>query len=442
MQLDSASTPAYLETLKSVPGNAVIGTYDRTALQLAKSGHSEFIPIGLKDNICLQDELVTCASAMLAGYKSAYTATVVDRLMQAGYMPVARLNMDEFAMGSSNETSVYGPVDNPYDASRVPGGSSGGSAAAVAQKRLPVALGSDTGGSIRQPAAFCGVVGFKPSYGRVSRYGLVAFASSLDQIGPIGSCVADVARVYSVIAGHDPRDSTSMTDPVPPVTLETSLVGKRLAVAQSLVDNADAPIRAGFQQAVKRLTDAGAVITPVAFPIIDHAVSVYYIIASAEAASNLSRYDGIRYGHRTQTASSMQAFIAQNRQQGFGPEVKRRIMLGNYVLSSGYYDAYYKQATRVRGHIRALCQTILSDYDAIISPTTPTPPFKKNHKHTPLARYKADSATIPASLAGLPALSLNCGYTDTGLPIGFQIMGAHGQDSAVLGLSHAIEAVL
>tara|TARA_Y100000389_G_scaffold38406_1_gene32754 strand:- start:6483 stop:7883 length:1401 start_codon:yes stop_codon:yes gene_type:complete len=444
-----------LKSVQSDNHNAMVGTYDQLAKDLADYYDSTKsdrpfagVPIAIKDNICVKHELVTCGSRILSGYQSPYTATAVQKLLDAGFIPIGRTNMDEFAMGSSNETSVYGPVKNPVDPTRVPGGSSGGSAAAVAAGLVPAALGSDTGGSIRQPAAFCGVVGLKPTYGRVSRYGLVAFASSLDQMGPITNNVSDAAALFSIISGHDMADATTVNQSVPVMNLKTetsinALKGTRIGVPKALLSDTvvHPDIIQSTRNTLDQLSQEGAEIIELDMQFFDEAVAMYYILAPAEAASNLSRFDGVRYGYRNQAADTMQTMMKTTREHGFGHEVKRRIMLGNYVLSSGYYDAYYGKAQRMRGQ---LCQhyiDLFESVDVIVSPTTPTTAFKIGANLDPLQMYLADIATIPANLAGVPAVSVPIGTDSQGLPIGVQVTGKWFDEAAALTVAHAIEGL-
>jgi len=432
---------------------AFIDAFSESAISRANGGTSSFlglpgygIPIGIKDNMCFDGHPVTCASAMLKGYRSPYTATAVQQLMDAGFIPVGRTNMDEFAMGSSNEYSVYGPVDNPWDSSRVPGGSSGGSAAAIAAGLVPATLGSDTGGSIRQPASFCGVVGLKPTYGRVSRYGLVAFASSLDQIGPMAQYVEDVAILLDSLCGFDPHDSTSekRDDHSFSSSLKTgSLKGKRIGVPNELMSNKVASdVKVAVSVALDRMASMGAEIDYFDFSYFDEALATYYILAPAEASSNLSRFDGVRYGHRSQGAT-LKDMIQTSRKDGFGDEVKRRIILGTYVLSSGYYDAYYGKAQQVRAIITQRYAQLFKSYDFICSPTAPTTAFEKGaHQGDPLTMYLSDIATIPANLAGLPALSIPCGLDALGLPIGFQITAPWFKEAELLQAAYSLEQSL
>lgn len=404
------------------------------------------LPIAIKDVINVQGDPCSCASKILHGYQAPYDATVIRKLREAGAIPFSRTNMDEFAMGSSTENSALGKTRNPWDLDRIPGGSSGGSAAAVAAREAFVALGSDTGGSIRQPAALCGCVGLKPTYGRVSRYGLVAFASSLDQIGPFARTVKDCAAVLQAIAGHDPMDSTSIDAPVPDYlsSLRTDLRGVRLGVPKEyFIDGIDPAVRAAVDRALDHCRELGAELVDISLPHTRYAVSVYYIIATAEASANLARFDGVRYGHRAEAPTDLLDHYLRSRAEGFGPEVKRRIILGTYVLSSGYYDAYYGRAQKVRTLIRRDFTEAFAKVDAIISPTSPEPAFKAGEKTAdPLKMYLADIFTIAANLAGICGISVPCGFDETKgarLPVGLQFLGpALGEDS-LLGIAHAYE---
>ncbi|MET0628399.1 MAG: Asp-tRNA(Asn)/Glu-tRNA(Gln) amidotransferase subunit GatA [Acidimicrobiia bacterium] len=384
------------------------------------------VPIALKDNLCTRGVPTTCSSKILEGWCPPYTATVVERVLAAGAVPVAKTNLDEFAMGSSTENSAFGPTRNPRDPSRVPGGSSGGSAAAVAAGYAPLALGSDTGGSIRQPAALCGVVGVKPTYGLVSRYGLIAFASSLDQIGPFATTVGDAALLLDVIAGHDPRDSTSIPGPVAPLlpSLDRGVEGFRVGIVEELTDAAgiDADIRDAVERAALTLEKAGATVDRVSIPSTEYGLSAYYLIAPAEASSNLARYDGVRYGLRVE-GDDVAQMNARTRDAGFGDEVKRRIMLGTYALSAGYYDAYYGQAQRVRTLIIRDFARAYEQFDVLLSPTSPTVAFELGAKTTdPLSMYLSDICTIPTNLAGHAAMSVPFGEGEGGMPIGVQVL--------------------
>ena len=403
------------------------------------------VPVAIKDNICTRGMRTTASSRILETYEPPYDATVVERLDAAGAIIVGKTNCDEFAMGSSTENSAFGPTRNPWSTDRIPGGSSGGSAAAVAARIVPLALGSDTGGSIRQPAALCGVVGLKPTYGRVSRYGLLAFASSLDQIGPIATSVEDAALVFSVIAGYDPRDATSSREPVPDFGTETSgdsLKGVRIGVPRALVgEGVEAGVLQAFDQALAALTDRGATIVDVELPHSRHAIPVYYLLATAEASSNLARYDGVRYGLRS-NADSLATMYERTRGSGFGAEVKRRIMLGTYVLSAGYYDAYYLKAQQVRTLINNDYEAALERADLVAMPTSPTGAFRIGERTAdPIQMYLADVFTVGANLAGLPAVSVPCGFTNEGLPVGLQLTGRRMDEATVLRTAAAYERV-
>ena len=401
------------------------------------------VPVALKDNLCVEGDPCTCASRMLADFVPPYTATAVRRLLDAGAVPVGRTNMDEFAMGSSTENSVAGPTRNPWDLTRAPGGSSGGSAAAVAAGVVPVALGSDTGGSIRQPAAFCGVVGLKPTYGRVSRYGLVAFASSLDQIGPFARTVRGAAATLQVIAGHDPLDSTSLADPVPDylTDLDEPLAGLRIGVVADHFDvGLDADVATAVKDAIEVYRFLGAETVDIELPHNKYSVATYYLVAPSEASSNLARFDGVHYGHRAETYSSLDELYEKSRGEGFGDEVKRRIMLGTYALSSGYYDAFYKQAMQVRRLIRRDYDAAFEQCDVITGPVTPTAAFAIGElADDPLAMYLSDAYTIGANLAGLPALSLPCGFTK-GLPVGMHLLAKPLAEPTLLRAARMYEA--
>jgi aspartyl-tRNA(Asn)/glutamyl-tRNA(Gln) amidotransferase subunit A len=398
------------------------------------------IPVGFKDVIAVEGQPLTCSSKMLANFISPYDATVTAKLKGAGAIPFGRLNMDEFAMGSSTENSAFGPTSNPWDLSRVPGGSSGGSAAAVASGELPLTLGSDTGGSIRQPAALCGIVGLKPTYGLVSRFGLAAYASSLDQIGTMTRTVEDAALLLGVIAGHDERDSTSFRAEVPDYRAELAKRKGpwRLGVPKEFFGaGLDPEVGTAVRAAIEHYREAGCEIREVSLPLAaEYAIAVYYLIATAEASSNLARYDGIRYGHRAAKAKDVVDLYFQSRAEGFGDEVKRRIILGTHVLSSGYYDAYYLRAQKVRTLIRNEFAAVLKDCDALLSPTSPTAAFKLGEKSSdPLAMYLTDIYTISVNLAGLPGVSVPCGFTTGGLPIGLQIIGRPFDESALLAIA-------
>ncbi|MBV8857317.1 MAG: Asp-tRNA(Asn)/Glu-tRNA(Gln) amidotransferase subunit GatA [Acidobacteria bacterium] len=402
------------------------------------------IPVALKDNICVRGMQATCGSRILAGYHPPYDATVTERLKAAGAVIVGKTNCDEFAMGSSNENSAYGAVRNPWDTARVPGGSSGGSAAAVAARIVPAALGSETGGSVRQPAALCGVVGVKPTYGRVSRYGLVAFGSSLDQVSVFGLTVRDAALILQTIAGRDERDATTADVEVPDYAGNLGggdLRGARIGVPRALLgEGVDADVRARVEEAVEAYRELGAEIVDVELPHAKYSIAVYYILATAEASSNLARYDGVRYGFRAEDPKDLREMYKRTREEGFGTEVKRRIMLGTYVLSSGYYDAYYLKAQQVRTLIQRDFLNAFEKCDAVLTPTTPTPAFRLGEKtDDPLSMYLSDIYTCMANLAGIPGVSVPCGLTPSGLPVGFQLMGRHWGEADILRLAHAYE---
>jgi len=401
------------------------------------------IPIALKDNLCLEGVRTTCSSKILDGYRPPYDATVVARLKEAGAIFLGKTNMDEFAMGSSTENSAFEKTKNPWDLSRIPGGSSGGSAAAVAASEATAALGSDTGGSIRQPAACCGVVGLKPTYGRVSRYGLVAFASSLDQIGPLTKDVTDTATLMNVIGGYDPSDSTSADLSMPDLTraLTRDVRGVRLGVPKEyFIEGMDPEVEASVGEAIETLKRLGAEVKEISLPHTDYAVATYYILATAEASSNLARYDGVRYGSRTPEARDLLEMYMKTRAEGFGPEVKRRIMLGTYALSAGYYDAYYKKAQQVRTLIKRDFDEAYKTVDVIVTPTAPTPAFRFGEKTAdPLQMYLSDIFTISVNLAGIPAISLPGGFTKGGLPIGLQVLGRAFDEEGVLRVAYAFE---
>jgi aspartyl-tRNA(Asn)/glutamyl-tRNA(Gln) amidotransferase subunit A len=399
--------------------------------------------IAVKDNICTNWSQTSCGSLILGAFRPQYNATVVEKLNAAGAIIVGKTNMDEFAMGSSNENSAFGVVRNPWDTDRVPGGSSGGSAVAVASGVVRAALGSDTGGSIRQPASFCGVFGIKPTYGRVSRFGLVAFGSSLDQIGVFGQTARDVAEVLEVISGRDPNDATTADVPVPGYSaeLEKEIKNLKIGVPRALFgEGLDDEVRDSVNQAIENYRSLGAEIVDVELPLVKYGIAVYYIIATAEASSNLARFDGVRYGFRAEEAGGLREMYFKTREEGFGAEVKRRIMLGTYVLSSGYYDAYYAKAQKVRTLLKNDFQTAFTKCDAIITPTSPTVAFRIGEKSDdPLAMYLNDVYTVSANLAGIPGISVPCGLSSDGLPIGLQLLGNNWSESLLLNLSHAYE---
>lgn len=432
-----------------------IGGYLSYDLELAKKDAEQAdlslplggVPIAIKDLINVEGHPCSCASKILDGkYTAPYDATVIRKLRAAGAIPFGRTNMDEFAMGSSNENSGIKPCHNPHDLDRIPGGSSGGSAAVVAAKTAVAALGTDTGGSIRQPASHCGVVGIKPSYGRVSRYGLVAFASSLDQCGPMTKTVEDAAILLQTIAGSCDRDSTCLTEEVPDYTaaIGQDIKGLKIGLpAEYFADGLDAAVREKVDAAIKTLEGLGAEIVEISLPNTEHAVATYYVIATAEASANLARFDGVRYGHRSEEADGLIDLYKKSRAEGFGQEVKRRIILGTYVLSSGYYDAYYKRAQKVRTLIRRDFQEAFEKVDVIASPVSPTPAFKMGEKNTdPLSMYLADIYTISANLAGICGISVPCGTVSDGgkdLPVGLQLLGKPLGESDIIRAAHAFE---
>jgi len=428
--------------------NAVVRQLPAAEVSDGTTSDEQFpFPIGIKDNICIRGIETTCSSRILKGFHPPYNATVIEKLNRAGVLAIASMNMDEFAFGSSTETSCYGPTKNPWSLDCVPGGSSGGSAAAVAADEVIWALGSDTGGSIRQPAALCGVVGLKPTYGRVSRYGLLAFASSLDQIGPITKDVEDAAILLNIIAGHDERDSTSVDCPVPDYrqTLGNDLKGLRIGIPKEyFIDGLSPDVREATRAAIDVLKKQGVTVHDISLPHTEYCVATYYIIATAEASSNLARYDGVRFGLRRQPAQSRKTTLIdmfeQTRAEGFGSEAKRRIMLGTFSLSSGYYDAYYLRGQKVRTLIKRDFDRVFAEVDAIITPTAPTTAFKIGEKSSdPLSMYLSDIYTISANLSGLPAISLPCGFNQRGLPIGLQIITKAFDEARLLQIAHNYE---
>ncbi|MGH9821347.1 MAG: Asp-tRNA(Asn)/Glu-tRNA(Gln) amidotransferase subunit GatA [Pyrinomonadaceae bacterium] len=409
-----------------------------------ESGPLKGIAVAIKDNICTKGMQTTCGSRILHNYKAQYDATAVERLNAAGAVIVGKTNMDEFAMGSSNESSAFGTVKNPWDITRVPGGSSGGSAAAVASGVVRAALGSETGGSVRQPASLCGIVGFKPTYGRISRYGLVAFASSLDNIGIFGQDCKDVARVLGVVAGRDNRDATSADVAVPAYLgmLNNDIDGKRIGIPRALFgEGLDDEIRRAVERSIDDFETLGADIVDIDLPHAKYGIAVYYIIATAEASSNLARYDGVRYGFRAEGADELRKMYFKTREEGFGAEVKRRIMLGTYVLSSGYYDAYYSKAQKVRALVKGDYEKAFAKCDAILTPTSPSVAFKIGERSDdPLAMYLSDIYTVSANLAGVPAISVPCGLAKGKLPIGVQLIGNYWSEGLLLNLAHTYES--
>ncbi|HXG30456.1 MAG TPA: Asp-tRNA(Asn)/Glu-tRNA(Gln) amidotransferase subunit GatA [Thermodesulfobacteriota bacterium] len=401
------------------------------------------VPIGLKDIFVMKGVRTTCGSKILEDFIPPYDATVTLRLKNAGAIIVGKNNMDEFAMGSSTENSYFGPTRNPWDLERVPGGSSGGSAASVSASLCFASIGTDTGGSIRQPAALCGIVGLKPTYGRVSRFGMIAFASSLDQGGPLAKTVEDAALVLNAVAGGDPRDSTSVDVPVPDYTkrIKDGVKGVRIGVPKEyFIEGIDAEVEEGVKRAIALVEDLGGVVEEISLPHTRYAVSAYYIIAPSEASSNLARYDGVRYGFRSSDVGSLRDMYSKTRAEGFGNEVKRRIMIGTYALSAGYYDAYYLKAQRVRTLIKRDFEEAFKKVDVIMTPTSPEPAFKIGEKtDDPLKMYLSDIFTIPCNLAGLPGISIPCGFTSSGLPIGVQILGKPFDEETLLRVANAYE---
>jgi aspartyl-tRNA(Asn)/glutamyl-tRNA(Gln) amidotransferase subunit A len=443
-----AATKAVLERTAKVEPivGAFISTFEDSAIakaaevdkRIAKGepvGQLAGVPIAIKDNMCTTFGTTTCASKILANFRAPYNATVVEKLLAADAVIVGKTNLDEFAMGSSTENSGLKQTVNPWDTKRVPGGSSGGSTAAVAAGLCYAAIGSDTGGSIRQPASLCGVVGLKPTYGRVSRYGLVAYGSSLDQIGPITQTVEDCALLLNVIAGHDPADSTSVDEKIAPVSdylakLDEPIKGLKIGIESSFNAGADEQVRKAIDEAIKAYRNLGADVVEIDMPHLDYAIAAYYMVATAEASSNLARYDGVHYGHRTREPDDYIEVYTKSRAEGFGKEVKRRIMLGTYALSSGYYDAYYLKALKVRNLIRGDFVRAFENCDCIMMPVSPTTAFKIGEKvDDPLKMYLSDIYTIAVNLAGIPGISVPCGFDDKGLPIGLQILApAFGED--------------
>ena len=449
---------ARIRTHDQVPGeeiNSFLSLADERALQqaaaiddLVRKGDPlpalAGVPVGVKDVLTMRGAPATAGSAILKGYHPPYDATAVSKLDAAGAMLLGKLNCDEFAMGSSNENSAYGPVRNPRALDRVPGGSSGGSAASVAAGFVTASLGTDTGGSVRQPAAFCGVVGMLPTYGRISRYGLIAFASSLDRVGPFAHTVADTATMLGVLAGQDTMDATSATAPVEDYVSATQrpVGGLRIGIPKEyFAEGLDPEIRAAVEQAIADLQAAGCTIHHLSLPHTEYAVPTYYVLATAEASSNLSRFDGVRYGHRTPDPKNLSALFRESREEGFGPEVKRRILLGTYSLSAGYYDAYYRKAQQVRTLIARDFLAAFAQVDAIVTPMTPAPAWKLGEKtDDPISMYLADIYTVAASLAGICGISVPCGQTAAGLPIGVQVLAGHFQESRLLQVAQAIES--
>lgn len=454
-----AITQAYLDRITAVDGQVQAYLSVDAAAALRQARHCDAvrasgaavsplhgIPVAVKDNICIRGGKTTCASRMLADFVSPYSAGAWERLEAAGCVLLGKTNMDEFAMGSTTENSAFHPTCNPYDLNRVPGGSSGGSAACVAAQEAAFALGSDTGGSIRQPAAFCGVVGMKPTYGLVSRYGLVAFASSLDQIGPMTRTVEDNALVLNALCGHDPRDTTSLNRdcPMMDAQLGQGVQGLKIGLPREMLQEGIAPaVRQGVLNAAQTLEKLGASVQEVSLPSLNVALPAYYVISSAEASSNLARFDGVRYGRRAEGCTDLEELYIRSRSEGFGAEVKRRILLGTYALSAGYYDAYYKKALQVRTLVMNDFSVAFSQVDCLMSPVAPTTAFRMGEKcRSPLDLYRGDIDTVPASIAGIPALSMPCGFDADGLPIGVQLMGRAFSEPLLYRVGYALEEAI
>ena len=449
-------TRSYFERIKEIEPSvqAYVSVLEESAIAKAKQVDedrkagkklSKFagIPIGIKDNICITGTKTTCGSKMLENFVAPYDATVIEKLNKEDMVYLGKMNMDEFAMGSSTEHSVFFPTRNPWDLEKVPGGSSGGSAAAVAANLAPWTLGSDTGGSIRQPASLCGVVGLKPTYGLVSRYGLVAFASSLDQIGPMTKDVTDSAMLLNLISGHDAKDSTSMDIDAKDYTLSlvNDVKGLRIGVPKEYLDEGiNEEVKQAILDVAKKYEEMGAIVEECSFEIGKYATAVYYIIADAEASSNLGRFDGIRYGYRSEKYDNLKDIYKNSRSEGFGPEVKRRIMVGTYVLSSGYYDAYYKKAQKVRTVIKNAYDELFEKYDLLLTPTSPTTAFKMGEKsNNPLEMYLADICTVPVNIGGVPAISIPCKLDSNGMPIGFQLVAKQFNEETIFRAAYTYE---
>ena len=449
-------TQAYVDRIneKEKDVEAFVTTLTDEALAQAKDvqakvesgeikGELAGIPIGIKDNLCTKGIRTTCSSRMLEDFVAPYNATIVEKVNNENMINLGKLNMDEFAMGSSTETSYFKKTKNPWNLNKVPGGSSGGSAAAVAANLVPWALGSDTGGSIRQPASLCGVVGLKPTYGLVSRFGLVAFASSLDQIGPITKDVTDSAILLNLIAGHDERDTTSVNKEKEDYTeaLKNDVKGMKIAVPKEFFgEGINEDVKTSLEKAIEKYKEMGAIVEEVSLDVAEYALATYYIIACAEASSNLGRFDGIRYGYRTKNYSNLKELFKNSRSEGFGAEVKRRIILGTYVLSSGYYDAYYKKAQQVRTLVSNKFEEVFEKYDVILTPTSPITAFNIGEKSdNPLEMYLADICTVSINIAGVPAISIPCGVNSEGMPIGMQLIGNKFQEKKILKAAYAYE---
>ena len=402
------------------------------------------LPISIKDNLCTKGIITSCSSNMLRNFVAPYESTVTNKLWREGAICLGKTNLDEFAMGSSTETSAFGVTSNPWDLKRVPGGSSGGSAASVAAGMCLASIGSDTGGSIRQPASFCGVVGLKPTYGRVSRWGLIAFASSLDQIGPITNTVSDAAEILSVISGNDPFDSTSLDFPVPDYisSLNKSIKGLKIGIIKECLEHPglDDEVKASIEKSIQRFESLGAEIIDISCPRFNDGIATYYVIAPSEASANLARYDGVKYGYRSPGTDNLSDMTSQSRTEGFGDEVQRRILIGTYALSAGYSDAYYKKAQRVRTLIKNDFDKAFENVDILLSPTCPTTAFLKgDYSNDPLSMYLSDLLTVPVNLAGLPAITIPCGFDNKGLPIGLQLIGDVLQEEKILNAAHIFE---
>ena len=443
-------TKSYVDRIndKEKDVQAFVTISDKEALEKVKAikeRNTKFagIPIGIKDNMCVKGTKTTCSSKMLENFVAPYNATVIEKLNDEGIVSLGKLNMDEFAMGASTEYSAFQTTKNPWNLNTVPGGSSGGSAAAVAANLVPWALGSDTGGSIRQPSSLCGVVGLKPTYGLVSRYGLVAFASSLDQIGPITKDVEDAAMLLNIIVGHDEKDSTSVKADKKDYTksLVKDVKGLRIGVPKEYFgDGINDEVKASVKEAIKKYEEMGAIVEECSLDIADEALAVYYIICCAEASSNLGRFDGIRYGYRTKNFNSLKDIYRNSRSEGFGAEVKRRIILGTYVLSSGYYDAYYKKAQKVRTLIKKEFEKLFEKYDVLLTPTSPTVAYEIGTKSSnPLEMYLADLCTVTVNISGLPGISIPCGVDSKGMPIGMQLIGKHFDEETIIRAAYAYE---
>ena len=445
------ATNAELGAFLSIERESALARAEELESSTLEPGPLHGVPIALKANLCWEGHVASCGSKLLSDWRAPYTSTAVERLLAAGAIPVGVTNMDEFAMGSSGENSAFGPTKNPWDHARTPGGSSSGSAAAVASRLVPLALGSDTGGSVRQPAALCGIYGFKPTYGRVSRYGLVAFGSSLDQVSPFATSARDLSRVLGVISGHDPRDSTSLE--LPAMGLEsqtpTSLAGLKIGIPKEhFPSSLDAGTRTTCDEALERLVSLGAELVEVSLPHAKYAIPTYYLVATAEASSNLARFDGVAYGRRVEGDGSLQSMFSATRDAGFGDEVKRRILLGTYALSAGYQDEWYGRATRARTLLRRDYEQAFERCDVLAAPTSPTVAFRLGERAAdPVSMYLSDILTVSANLAGLPALSLPAGFTapaddgQSALPVGLQLTGPHSADAKLLGLAAALETV-